>query len=286
MKEIVEFGGLPHRHDDPGLYRQLVSIYPEGDRNGGVFLCGFPLGDQRIESIQRVMHDAGYKIHRRMTQGAPREYLMHIRRKYDNADLRACEYLELAGALQWNGGEFYPGGPIELQLDQRLRMRDIAQVDEHRFIVSEHFRQLLHEAGLRHMKVLPTSLTDCFIPESRTRKTWDAIGEPPWWHLTSDLVLPRVAPGSEIVDSKGEPFIEGKSMGCYLVEVLYWYPEIHYRRTDLAAVEPFDLALTHECFGRGRHEENRKLIVSQKVYRLFVDHKIKAGFVPVRVDED
>lgn len=231
------------------------------------------------------MHDAGYKIHRRMTQGAPREYLMHIRREYSKADLRACEYLELH-APEWSGGVFSTNGPIELMLNKKARKGHIASIYLGHCVVSSYLRTVIGHASLRRVLFRETRLTDGFNPIMRMSYSWEEVGGEPWWQITSDLVLPRLSPGSVFIDTYGEPYVEGQSIGCHLVEGFYFYPERHYRRSDLAQVGAFDVALTHERFGVGPQNSHRALIISQKVYRLFVEHKVKAGYVPVRVDED
>jgi hypothetical protein len=58
----------------------------------------------------------------------------------------------------------------------------------------------------------------------------------------------------------------------------------YYRRSDLAAMKPFDAALTFENFGSS-HSEKRSTIVSKRFYDFCQQKGLKGRWVPVRIDE-
>jgi hypothetical protein len=53
-------------------------------------------------------------------------------------------------------------------------------------------------------------------------------------------------------------------------------------RSDLANVPPFDVALSFE---RDHGEHDRRVIVSNRFYAFFRDHRIKTEWKPVQIDE-
>jgi hypothetical protein len=62
---------------------------------------------------------------------------------------------------------------------------------------------------------------------------------------------------------------------------------LHYRRSDLEDLAPFDLARTYEPFGNysGYDRQNCSLIASKKFYEVCVANKLKTDWVPVRIEE-
>lgn len=100
--------------------------------------------------------------------------------------------------------------------------------------------------------------------------------------MTSDLILPPVSPVMIIRDRHGnqvEPSYEKMCSlhdpGCPECRDV----ELHYRRSDLATIEPFDLALSFE------QRPARFYVASRRVYDVCKRHNLQAGWMPVRIDE-
>jgi len=214
----------------------------------------------------------------------PHEFAVQIRREYDKSDVLNSQCL-LLDAPTWKGGEFTPGGLLELLIDDRHKKRNIAGVGRAGIVVSDHLRQTLERTGLCHLVFRETLLTDDFDPAKRFSYTWTELEESPWWQFTSDLILPKLSPACTLVDRYGNPFKEGEDKGCWLQEGLHCPAEMHYRRRDLEQVSEFDVALTAERFGMHPNNWYPYTVVSQRAYQLISEQDPKAQFVPVRIDE-
>jgi hypothetical protein len=212
---------------------------------------------------------------------------IRTRREYTESDLQGYNYLEILAGPAWGGQVFEPGGPLELDIDGRMIRRDSCGVDFRIVVVQDQVKQALEDAGLEHVVFKPTILSDAFQPPfpvaDRRRVTWQEIGEPPWWELSSGVLLPRLAPGVELVDNNGDPFVEGTSKGCWMIEDLFDYPELHYMESDIRRVEPFDCGLTLELLGRNSREANRIRVISQRFYRTCRDRGFVLNCVPVHL---
>jgi hypothetical protein len=78
------------------------------------------------------------------------------------------------------------------------------------------------------------------------------------------------------------------SHGNFLVEDHYINPEPRYLSSDIAKVEPFDIARTLERFGNATTAERNHhyTIVSRRFYDFCVSQKLPMDWVPVHVDKD
>src|SRR5206468_10103430 len=125
---------------------------------------------------------------------------------------------------------------------------DFAFSETFTHIVSSRFKNLLEKsAATKHLRFRPTILAREAYPEWEALD-WADVG-PPYWELTSDLLLPPLAPSCKMFDQDGNPFTGDYSNGCYLIEGIYKLPELHYKASAIATAEPFDVALTLEKFG-------------------------------------
>lgn len=140
-------------------------------------------------------------------------------------------------------------------------------------VVTKGFRDAIHEGGLVGAKFEP------IVVEAR-QGNYEAPG---LWSLRSERILPRLSPRCHLVDRDGNPFTGDYSKACVLVEDRYYTPECHYQAGDLDAMEPFDVALTHESFG-AHPTAYRDLVYSQRFRALCLEHGIKMEWWPVRID--
>jgi hypothetical protein len=144
-------------------------------------------------------------------------------------------------------------------------------------LASDRLKQQMEQAQLRHLVFGEVRFLRRQPPEER------------YWYLTSDLILPPMAPVYKLVNKHGEPiseYEEGCSVreGLSIPEVLYRPLERHYRASDLAKVEPFDIGLAGPFAQKSSNYLGR--VVSNRFYRLCVAHKLKMDWIPVRVDPD
>ncbi len=110
------------------------------------------------------------------------------------------------------------------------------------------------------------------------------------WAVWSELVLPPMK--NILHNSAGERFRWRQRNeypgGCLLIEGYAFQPEPHYLRTDIAKMEPFDIALTLERFGfSGRPALQPEVVISQKLAGILFDELgTELSGQPVRLDDD
>lgn len=89
-----------------------------------------------------------------------------------------------------------------------------------------------------------------------------------------------------LIDNDGNPYVDGVSQGCWAMEGFFRIPELHYRQSEIRALEPFDCALTHEALGGANREEYWTRVISRKVYQRLVERDIRIECIPVHLDVD
>jgi len=112
-------------------------------------------------------------------------------------------------------------------------------------------------------------------------------GGGPFWEVTSDFILPPVSPSVELLDKSGKRVWPGSVASVSRVGGLYNSPELHYRASDLRAIDSFDIAKTYESFGIAgteRKPDYCPIIVSKKFYELCQHHNFKVDWLPVHID--
>lgn len=221
----------------------------------------------------------------------PKEYWLRIKRRYTKKDFDTLEYFTFGGGgSPWGGGGL-PHAPCTVLATKGMKPDDIRMVGSQRRVVPQRVRAIFEAEGVRHVTFLPTMLCPQWGSKSRHTEwtkflTWEEIHEEPWWEMSSDVRLPPVSPTCRLATLDGEDYDPEKPFrGLFLEEGNYEQPEMHYRRSDLAKVPPFDIALTHENFGAGNRDEIATLVCSQRFRQVCLKHKLKIGFWPVRVDE-
>lgn len=226
----------------------------------------------------------------------PTQYRLRVDRDYTEHDLNQYQYLRATTGRTWPGGWRGDDGmiPLPRTFFPKRQLREWAYHTDEILLVTSLFRSCLEQGGLSHLQFRPTQVwsdTDTvlvdtkpvtFVPRTPPPRclSWDEIGEEPWWEMTSDLVLPRVAPSMPLGSQEGDS--QERTFGVWVYNNNpVW--ELNYRDEDLKQVEPFDAALTFERW-RGSRDENRFLIVSQRFRQAVLKHGLGMGFVPVHVE--
>jgi hypothetical protein len=95
----------------------------------------------------------------------------------------------------------------------------------------------------------------------------------------------------KLIDGAGRPFDGDFLKGCFIDDGFYTPQEPHYKASEMANAEPFDLASTYEQFGNAPIQSNpdagpgeRMLIASKRFYEFCVKNKLKMDWIPVRLD--
>ncbi|TVQ33159.1 MAG: hypothetical protein EA376_03640 [Phycisphaeraceae bacterium] len=208
-------------------------------------------------------------------------------RKYTKRDLAQCEYLSFNGRKYHDdlGWRTEPDGlPIlSARLLRKLQGHDTVSGPRPGWnIVSDRVKRAVESADLRHIAIHPVALVRGRGRPDDPRLSWEDHGDP-WWELTSDLALPPLSPSVQVVAQDNSPFVSYETQNLEIREGHYQIPELHYVRSEIEEREPFDLALTHEHFGKPPFQQRK--IASQRLYQLFQEHGFKASWIPVRLDD-
>mgnify|MGYP005858920299 FL=1 len=264
MRTIVHILGMtpPEQH-----LRELLTIYPDGRQNDRSFGVWLVQGDPRVPMILACLHRLGYRQWQRQGERElSREYDLNLIREYDPGDFEQVEY-----------AEFWP----EL---------DFAHTILGHILVQQRVRDLLLEGGFRHLVFQPTVLVSGrgVRPGRYTPMPWEQFKlSGPWWELSSDTVLPPLSPTVDLRDWRsGQPLRPAdRLVRCSLREGFYNHGELHYRRSELSKLEPFDAALTFENFGPS-HAPAYRTVVSKRFYDCCQRHGLRGRWAPVRIDAE
>jgi hypothetical protein len=275
------------------LFAELCRLYPAGRKHADrpldsqQFKAEFPLEDAVFAEILKTLarHDIlPWTDHSRMPLPG-KEFELIYRREYDETDFESSKLLECDPPIRHcDEGRSSRG---QLKLDRhslKLNRRFFkSSMSAAKIVVSEKTMKVLKKAKLKHLKFRPTILIDA-KGDQDYELGWDGWSDPRW-ELTSDLVLPKMSRDLQLVTFDGSP-VKGDdySNGCLIHEGFYRPPEIHYRRKDLPPLESFDVALSYEPIGTNPLVQERALIFSNRFYQVCKELKLKADWVPVRID--
>ncbi len=273
---------------DPGLVEELRIRCPSG-RMGGSFLLFRPEDDPEIQLALQILNQAGMrpwdKKNRRPEKD--REFVMYLFREYSRVDAEECRLLEFTLQRQCPGTFRTEEGVLKLlHRAVQSRRRGMSQAAPNWFVVSGTLRDEMISAGLKGLKFLPTLVVNDFGKKEKTiTYDWSELGEP-LWELTSDVVLPPVAPSVQLVNATGGPVESDFSTGCYQREGLHAQPELRYRSRDLPGLDSFDLARTYEPFGTKPKDCDRRLVASRRFYEFCRQQKLRIDWRPVHIEGD
>jgi hypothetical protein len=259
------------------IFSELVAIFPQGIRraNAIIFSATMMADDPVLVQLQRTLAESGFIPWEDTSRGRirSREYSFDLRRHYDQADIQAASMLETGFTFDHPPTKCeYSNEKGELIL-KRHPNRDISYAISSCFtIVGDHVRRVMEEEGFAKDAV--------FLPTEKLERP-----QVPCWELRSTRTLPPVSPTMTIFEEDGRPFEGNYERQCIRREGLFHrMAELHYRASDIQAMEPFDLAHTKERFGECPFDKYRPLIVSSRFYDMCRRHGFKGGFTPVRID--
>ncbi len=291
MKTLVTFNSLVSivpNGISTDLLEALCSIYPKGRTGslGHAFRATLPFSDPRVAKIEGILNDASYRRWDRLSESLDHEYVYQLSRVYDTADLKAAELLELHPPSE--AGVHYEwrrSFDTQLAVGKPSRHAIITVARHGCYAVKDDAKKRLDTENLRGVVFKP-AITRYSIDDDEDDDDDLPDNDDVWWELTSDIVLPPLAPSMTLLHEDNTPFKGDFRKGCKRREGYYNHAELHYRRADIDAVGPFDLALTHEMFGGLPNQFDRLVVVSQRFYQACVKHRVKTGFIPVRIDEN
>ena len=257
-------------------FDEICAIAPEGRKPYGFdhqIDSDFSDGGETVYKIIKICSSNG--LSRRRSYG-PKSYGHSADRWYDDEVLHNAELLVFYRQIQIRSAakpERDVQGRLQLIASTSKPTLKLFSVFPNWIIVSDKVRQILESGqfvGLRFGEVVLAGKSIHASPE-------------PFWELKSSIVLPKMANLHQFIHpgrTEAEPF-----QGDYSKIILFNDPpfnkgEVHYRRNDLAALGPFDIAATFENF----MEPHPALVISQRLYQHCLKHKIKLEVEPVRID--
>ncbi len=252
----------------------------------------------RLKELIEHMHNLGW-VH--ATDG-PRDrgrYRILRRREYDDADLDGLELLQLATPHppildmvfiqreQWESLGLVPPCPdygVTGVQSRGLPPAGVLTSHGHRLFgifVHEQTRVALAEGGFSHLRFLPFPLAR--EVEIGGRDVAEIKPYPknrgPWWMMDSTVRMP--IPSDTLLETTRQPGVyQAPSEKCMpLIEKGWEDVELHYRRSDLASLPPFDVARARSC------NERAPIIVNQRFRQFCRERGLQFTFRPVRIEE-
>lgn len=280
MKTLVKILSIDAKKLGEDTIAELGLIYPDG-RDGRHFECQLPWEDERVHRVIGCLAGRGFVPRNGRRRAGANEYWMAIERTYDRSDLDLASYLNLRAKVPFRSYTRSSEGRIELDTEEIQPDAEIACASPPWTVVSRRLKDLIEGEGMSHVVFRETRV----IGPSESGKEYEGQ----FWELTSDFVLPPMSPRCKFIDGVTGEEVAGDSKVTFVLregletpDILYTPAEIHYVATEIKALEPFDLALTHETFG-GHY--SRMIVASQRFYRFCVAHDLKILWTPVRIDE-
>lgn len=305
MKVLVYAPWLERSKIGDACFAELLKIYPEGDygRSGSLFAFKLPRQDPRLSSLLATLKSYGHLPWKELFQrpGFDLQYL----RQYSAKDWSESEYLTMF-PRSWTLIRNLAEGGIGFDASETNHRSDFAgdKAGHRSLLVPDRVKNELERAKLTALRFEPALPVGEYI----RGRGWMPIEPPPkrlgqWWVLTSDVVLPPLAPACDVrpvpdamakellPDNSGwrsvaPPFPRKSDDPPYvsLHEGLFVFPELHYRRSDLDLVADFDAAVTSELFGSTLTGPSRTLIVSNRFYKVCRALDYRISWIPVRLD--
>jgi len=306
MKRSIHIGFMLARELPPGTFEQLAAIYPAGVEGQG-FGARLAESDGRIAQILDVLERSGMP---RFSPFEPfdfdkRKYSVSRTVEYEQSDVEHSKLVRICPLDDAAVGSRFAYGRDEtgmMEVDEALLLgtnADLLLLVNVGHFVTRRAKGAFEASNLRGVRFLPTR----FVPESVQDLALNLAACPtaddsPYWEIDSDLMLPPASPMLDVVDARGNKLIPGAT--TYSNGFLFREPNAHtaqmrYRRSDLDAFGPFDLARAYEVFQGGGQVRQGKvfpprysqpLIASARFYQTCRDAGLRADFEPVQIDGD
>ncbi len=276
------------------IFGKLSRAYRSGCRDIGFRECGFhdavcwflqePLEHKASQRAIEILTENGVLVGEYpwwKTTGAG--VILWLTREYDDAELENCDYLRVEGARCRNTiGRTSEGFCMAPVSTLKLRKVDTLLGDFPAFLVTDRVKRAIENAGFVGTVIWPV-VPMRSVQGKRVKDPlgWQKIGDP-WWEIRGEMTLPRLSPSVTLVypDPARGPFSERQIVGVR--EGAFRGGELHYIRSEIDRLPPFDFAMTWEQFMKPPF--NERLVVSQRVYQLFKQHHFRARWAPVRLD--
>lgn len=276
------------------VYKNILHILDDSRPHYGVLRIDMRADDARLSRVCDELALAGLTpwTDKSRARIKGKEYELTQYRVYNHDDWERHELLRLNPL-----GHRYPSSDIAEVMDRtadglaRLAVEEIPpgvdflRADGVSALVPQRVRSVLEHAGLRRLRFRPTTpvrvvdklkpIVDC---------SWNEFPEP-WWELTSDLVLPPVAPSMTVLSWSGKPITRGSIDMCAVSDGsgFFGFPELRYLRAEVEGLGSFDLA---QVFERSSPSGlGRALVASRRFYEVCRHHNLGVNWIPVHIED-
>ncbi|MEM1164972.1 MAG: hypothetical protein AAGI30_01635 [Planctomycetota bacterium] len=298
MKLMAVFKGITPDNVGLDIFTELSQAYPSDRPNPRMYTRWTEYDSEDFHEIKRLLSEAGLSpwTNHLVERDNRKEFTLNIHRRYDDEDREHASYLvlvnhdpdrvtvELAHELQKLDG-------VPLIIGKRApKKKNILAQSRFPFgtLVADHVRQVLEKGDLRGIRFEATKVYKAVGRKGYEEESWDEYPEP-WWELETTVTMPAFSSSVKLISgTHGVELKPDFSTGCRIDDGLFGPAELHYRRSDIDAMDEFDIARTHEPItGRVKWtRRDRPFVVSQRFYQYCKKNNVKADWRPVRIDED
>jgi hypothetical protein len=261
-------------------YEEICALAPEARKHYGFHLqldTDAVDGGEVVRRITGIFAQHGLRRRRSVGKGA---YGHTVDRAYGD-DLFNFDLLMLNWRFMTRTG--VKDGRFVGTADEALRLADTLGFSE-RVVVSRDVRELLEQGKFAGLEFGESPLH----PEPRGGVSTDAwlaavTKWQPFRELKSSVVLPKMANRLMQYGWRGDPprpFEGDYSRPVFIDDPPFSRGEVHYRRSEIAALGSVDVARTFEKY----MEPQPAFVISQRVYRYCLANGIGLWVDPVRID--
>lgn len=272
-KEIIELVGIEASKLPPPALEAVLSILPEL-RGSRTVRFSLARENPHCQEILGILETAGFKPWADVCRScADNEFQLRIARTFTEQELNDAQFLVPEPCAYSEGLHRHVDGLVVLERSRLKKKAHIAKASPYWIIVSSALKNDLEKLNPNGMIFRPTWFggTKKESPEA----SWKSAAIEPFWEMTASKLLPslRLSDGLTILDDE---------IKLVLREGLYEIPQLCFNQSELDLFGRFDAGLTSENFSKAPDEEERILIVSNRIYKTCRAMSPKDAWTPVR----
>ena len=281
MRTLVKLGFMASDEVPPALLAELHGLWPHS-----LTPSGFRFEEDETDPITREVLETlrrhGYSRWTDYTRAllADCEYSMKRVRKYDVSDFEQAEFLEpnpddgTLDALRDDHNRLY------LHYRQLPRRRKIVCADSFNLVCSNATRQLLESQQLEGLAFREAVVATQHSPSRGGKPVTD---HEPWWEIIAETTLPPVSEHVRKLGFNGAIWPRDCPTPVSLSDGDFFGWELHYCRSEINSLPPFDIAMTYEYLSGG--QVSRIRVVSNRFWRACREHELYSCWTPVRIED-
>ncbi len=240
-------------------------------------------------AVLQILEQAGLRPRGKFEKIAPGQYECYPNYKYEPSDFdRADLFWMIPYADLKSYWRHTPGGVFRIARKALTGKRNLIAGSRFSSLVSESLRAELEAQNYSGLVFRPTVVVQGKSYKELEEVPWSKMRREPYWELSSSVVLPPLSPRCTLMNDRGERIKNDDwSRGVLLIEDEFPSGQLHYLRSDIEKMPPFDLAYTREPLGYYKLTiHDRRLVMSRRVYEFFRSKPYRIGWRPVYIDDE